>query len=101
MVSPDGAANVTSGTSSAVTMRRTKKSRAAPSVPGGTTSVSGPPSVAISTRVTAWSVSATLPSSGTRRRSRYLAAEPPLPPPPLPPPPVSISSSWGMYKMSI
>ena len=66
MASPAGAANVTSGISSAVMTSLTKKSRADPFASGGTTSRSGPLSVAMSTRVTARSVSTTVPSSGMR-----------------------------------
>ena len=66
MVSPDGAAKVTSGISSAVMTSLTKKSLAVPFASGGTTSRSEPPSVAMSTRVTARSVNTTVPSSGTR-----------------------------------
>ena len=97
MASPAGAANVTSGISSAVMTSLTKKSRADPFASGGTTSLSGPTSDVMSIRVIARSVRLTTPSSGTRRRILYLAATPPLPPPPpSPSPPVPISSSWGM-----
>ena len=69
IVSPVGAAKVTSGISSAVMTSRTKKSRIAPLTRGGTVSFSGSVA-ATSIRVTARSVSATHPSSGTRFRSR-------------------------------
>ena len=66
IVSPVGAAKVTSGISSAVMTSLTKKSRADPFASGGTTSLSGPTSDVMSIRVIARSVRLTTPSSGTR-----------------------------------